>query len=260
MALKKPPTRASVPSQDEMRNWPTRIEASKLIGKSVLTIIRMQKRGELNAQMVDKSWRYDPEELKQITEPGLDEMDPAQLVAAAGDAFTQVADHNHELHDRVIRVMEREHATHELLATENERLRGRIEKIEGRYIEMLDSFAEMMKETHEREMERVRVEASERRKERGFEMFLKLAPQALEHYQTSRVGNQLVDFVVGLDDTMFEAICQAEGFLPPDKVALLRQVRAQFKNKKENAHAHHPNERGDVPPVSPEQERLPEKH
>ncbi len=236
-----------------MQGWPTKADAAKALGVSTQTIRRMQQRGDLNPKLILGVWRYDPAELAQVS-PSLDEMNPAAIIEAASSLTEQAHDHVEELIEKNLKMNEREHATHELLATENERLRNRITRLEDRQIEMFEVYADMIQQTHDREMERVRVEAKEKRTDQAVGLFMKLAPEALSQYMTSRVGNELADVVLGIPDDEFEAICQS-GVLPQDKVNTLRKVRQQLK---ETADAHHQTRRPDVPPVSPEQGGVPE--
>ncbi len=116
----------------------------------------------------------------------------------------------------------------DLLATENDRLAKRCEKLEDRHLQFLDLFEKLMTNQHQRELESRVVDQREARKDKAFGKLADAAPAFLAQLASGLGAKKLVD---SIDDEQLSVLTVAE-FLTEEQRAILKgEIATRAKRK-----------------------------
>lgn len=204
---------------DPRESWPTRSQAALRAGVSKTTIHRKEKTGELHPIQLNGIWRFDPEELDNIQAPD-EELDPVGQFAKVIAEFTTMLKTAHEhivdLHKPAANIFD-------LQFKEIESLRDRAAKYEDRHFAMLEMTETLQKEAHAREMERLKEEAGERRKQWAMQL---VQNQIIPAFMNRNVGSKLLDRVLKLELPQIEMLANS-GLLDQDTMVELLKLWEQ---------------------------------
>jgi excisionase family DNA binding protein len=216
---------------EEIARWPTRAQAAKILRVSLMTIRRMQDRGELIGVRLDGEWRFDPADLDALRAASA-ELGAGDLLAATAGFAKQATAHAERL---VTLVTEPASQLLEALTDENRSLRKRVANLEEKNAAMLEASEKALSLAHERALSQAAFDASNRRKERALDtieafvphlvsgVMAKLAPgnfAAQEHALCSMLAN--------LSDEQMAAITQS-GVFAPEHASLLIEIRKALR-------------------------------
>jgi hypothetical protein len=132
-------------AEEKAAEWLTHAQVARRIGRSIPTIRKMRDKKQLSAELIDGTWRFDPEVVERVAdELGMNEGSPPQSSVRMGEALDTLLENNQKLFDVLFRMVDRDHAYIEKLESTNHKQR---------------EDAELARtQEHERELERKKLE------------------------------------------------------------------------------------------------------
>ncbi len=170
------PASNGVVTDDERLSWPDRKQAAERRGCSVTTIRNLEKRKLLVPVRVRGILRFDPDELEDADIDPAD-IKAADLIAAAVMLVKQSQDHVEKLVNLITVPSANLQATYDKI---NERQTARVEALETKNATMIDNAEKAVSLEHERHLEEMKVEASEKRKSIVFDQISKQIPDIVK--------------------------------------------------------------------------------
>lgn len=164
-------------TRDPRLDWPDRKEAAARKGVSTTTIRNLEKRKLLTPVRVGGIYRYDPEELDDVEAVDSNEIRMADLLAAATMLVKQSHDHCEKLVSLITVPSQNLQATYDKI---NERQNARVESLETKNATMIENAEQAVSIQHERHLEEVKLEASEKRKSVIFDQLSKQIPDIVK--------------------------------------------------------------------------------
>lgn len=245
---KEPPAETSR-SDEDTTGWLTKAETAKELKRSSQTVRRLQNSGKLHPAWSKERgcWLYDPDELKEINDEDFDDIDSKSLLEAAASLLGTAQEHVESVMEYMIRVQEREHATHKLLALENDRNRTRIQSLEGERSAMFDAMEKARSKEHERAMDMKLFESKQQNRAKFFEMTKPLVPALMKSIESKLFGKaepageetpltrqQAIELLVGaIAAVPEEMVVMLDGYVEAPFAEAVKTVRAaRLKNQK----------------------------
>ncbi len=203
----------------DVRKWPIRSQAAKLLGVSPRTVHRMAVRGELEVREdPEGTKRYSPDDIEVLAEESTAEQqteDPGKLSAQALRASVS---HVERLVNVIVNPRE---CILRLAQEEITALRGRVASLEQERTAWLSKYDELQTAAFEREMLRQDFERRQARLDRGLQEVATHAPKLIGQFVLNRRVGELLR---GLSPEQM-TVLEESGFLAAEQVRLMREIR-----------------------------------
>lgn len=210
----------------DVNSWPTASSAAKILGVKPQYISTMVQREELHPQL-DKNGirRYDPSELEsfqfvkedqdQLTALGEQHTKTIQILTEALHRYLKI------IPDWVVRASEQDDAR-------SRRREERIELLEQRQAELLDSLGEFIRAQGERETAKLSEQRKQDRWDKALEALTTHAPDLV---QDLMMGSQIRKLESRMDPEKLTALLEVEGMLSADEKEALEGLRDRMRAK-----------------------------
>lgn len=204
----------------DVRKWPIRAQAAKLLSVSPRTVHRMAVRGEIEVQEDPEGVkRYNPDDVEALGEaesPGSGE-DPAKISLQALRASVS---HVERLVNLIVDPRERilNLAQDEIVA-----LRSRVTTLEHERSQWLCKYDELQSASLERDVIRQGFERGQARLDRGLQEVAKHGPRLIGQVMVNRRIGQLLESLSSEQVTVLEQ----SGFLGAEQVQMIRGIRGE---------------------------------
>lgn len=217
----------------EWKSWPTAPRAAAIVGCSVRHLVRQVERGVIDRyKAIDNTFRYNPAELEDAkdairTTSGDNEQ---ELVISEGfKSGTELVKQSHK-HSAEMFALYKDpiHQLLEMYQTENEKLRGRVEKLEAVRDEMAAKREELISEQHIRDVLTAKLGKAEDRKDRAFGLFIDRVPGLLGKLEESALGSSkevkaTIELLKGFDRESLAMLLETE-ILTEEQKAHVRTI------------------------------------
>lgn len=219
--------------------WPTAGDIERDNGISKRTVGRLASKLRIKRYLCrGEIFRFDPKDVLAILNEWQSEDDDktasveqtavnteATKVTFEGSAEMVKSAHQHALQSWAA-VHEPGRVLLEMMRTENERLRARIEFLESRYDEVLKARETMISEQHARELASVIVTKAEERKGKAFELFSQNVPRIV---QQLGIGDRRTELALKLLQSLTPMQLELLGHtelevLTPEQKDILQQI------------------------------------
>lgn len=199
--------------------WPTKSRAAKILGKSVSTIIQMQKTGELHpVKDVDGNWRYDPDELAEFVPE-----DAASGMLSLTEAISHFRKQSEDLFGFALDCMR-------LLREENENMRMMRKEEQRAHLDAMVAKEEALNHSTERQVKLKAAESEAAWKQQAVTMAQPALSAILRKFSTGKGANPEVAALSGIltrltdDDVNALAVL---GKMKPEEYEALQRLRGK---------------------------------
>jgi hypothetical protein len=211
-----------------IEKWPTRTMAARMLGVAIVTIDRMQARGELIAERDEKGvWRFDPDIIHEISSAKVqnDALGAAAIIEASQGLVSQAQEHNEAL---------MKHATgsgHTMLELFGKQLQAaydEIDKLRAKNFAMLEAHERIMSQQHERDLQSKVLEHDQSRKDQAWQLLMQITPgllvKLMENIGKGKEVKTIVDAIVELPEE-YIAVFESTGILKPEQMEAIKGLR-----------------------------------
>lgn len=210
----------------DVEAWPTASSAAKILGVKSQYISTMCQRGELHPQL-DKAGvrRYDPAELEQFAF----QKDDQDATEAIIEQQTKTIAALTEAVNKYLRIVpDWVLKANEIVDARERRREERVEILEKRQAELLDSLGEFIRAQGDREQQKLAEQRKQDRWDKALEALTKHAPDFL---QDLVMGAQLRKLENHMNPEKLTALLEVEGMLEPAEKEALEALRDRMREK-----------------------------
>lgn len=204
----------------DVRKWPIRSQAAKLLGVSPRTVHRMALRGELEVREdPEGTKRYSPEDIEVLAEESAAADGPSEDPGKISvQALRSSVSHVERLVNVIVNPRE---CILRLAQEEITALRARVVSLEQERTGWLSKYDELQSAAFEREMLRQDFERRQARLDRGLQEVASHAPKLIGQFVVNRrIGELLRGF-----SSEQMAVLEGSGFLAAEQLRLMREIR-----------------------------------
>ena len=159
-------------------SWPSTSAAAKLVGVTVGQFEKLVIKGDFHPQMVDGIKRYDPDELMRYVAARRGASDHRETVV--NELVAALKASNGHVASLITSATSASEKLLALYGSEAAAMRTRLDQLETRNLHMLEVFEQAMSATHARELERMKVAGSEKRKTQAFDSIVEHVPTLMK--------------------------------------------------------------------------------
>lgn len=186
-----------------------------MTGLSKARLLKMAQAKEVEAQLVDGTWRFNPADLEiaEVPEEDMARDRLQQMLAQAQQHIQVLTKQISEPTDKMLK----------LLLQENENLRKRINTLEDKHLTMLEAYEHSVSLEHERALQRETEQRKAERIDRNLAQFWEWVPK----FGSMVIGRRKVQSVIDeLDDEKIQFLIQME-MIDPAMGEALKMARSK---------------------------------